>query len=218
MKTSARLPFQFNSSILEKELHAAVNSWVAHFNTDYYVGDWSGIQLRGPEKENHEISPGHAGTKKFVDLPNLKALPYVRKVIKTIQAPIDSVRFLRLTPGSEIKPHKDYDLEFWDGFVRLHIPIQTNDKVTFILDKKKLDMKPGECWFGDFSKTHRVINEGETDRVHLVIDCKVNDWIHQLFVQEGILEKDEQRPAASAGRCAQNLRRPRSHGDRLHGL
>ncbi len=194
MKSSGLLPLQFDAEILEKEFLDLSKQWVAHFNTSYYSGDWSGIQLRAPKGENHQISPGHAGTKEFADSPVLDQLPYIKEVISAIEAPKDSIRFLRLTPGSKIKPHKDFDLEFWDGFVRLHVPILTNEKVHFELDGIKLDMKPGECWFGDFSKTHSVFNGGETERVHLVIDCQVNDWMTTIFEEAGILEVGEQKP------------------------
>lgn len=140
------------------------------------------------------LSPGNSSTKDYVNLPILKNLKYITQVLDSIEAPKDSVRFLKLASGSEIKAHKDYDLVFWDGFVRLHIPIITNKKVRFMLDGEMLNMKPGECWFGDFSKTHSVVNEGESDRIHLVIDCQVNDWLKAQFEMCGILSSGEKAP------------------------
>ncbi|MFC5625286.1 trp RNA-binding attenuation protein MtrB [Algoriphagus winogradskyi] len=37
-----------------------------------------------------------------------------------------SVRLMKLTPGSEIKEHHDYDLD--EGEVRIYLPVFTNDK------------------------------------------------------------------------------------------
>ena len=28
---------------------------------------------------------------------------------------------------------------------------------------------------------HRLANNGNTDRIHLIIDCIVNDWVHNIF-------------------------------------
>lgn len=194
MKDTGRLPLQFDATRLQEELAYCQESWTSHFNTSYYSGDWSGIPLRSAEGAHHRLSAGTAGSREFADEPVLQHLPYTQSVIDSIQAPKTVVRYLRLAPGSVIKPHKDYDLTFWDGFVRLHIPIITNEQVCFLLDNKQVIMQEGECWFADFSKEHSVANNGKTDRVHLVIDCLVNEWLKNLFVTAGIIGEDEQPP------------------------
>jgi len=192
MKNYAKLPFEFDKVILQKELRELVTKWESHFNTAYYDGDWSGIPLRKPKDITHQVSPGNAASEDFEDTSILQQLPYTSQVLEAIEAPKLSIRYLRLTSGSVIKPHKDYDLVFEDGYVRLHIPIVTNDQVEFIVDNEKLELKSGECWFADFSKTHSVSNHGPTDRVHLVIDCNVNEWLTNLFKEIGILPLAEQ--------------------------
>ncbi|ELR71098.1 Aspartyl/Asparaginyl beta-hydroxylase [Fulvivirga imtechensis AK7] len=194
MKKYAKLPIEFEVSLLQQELVICAAAWTDHFNTGYYTGNWSGIPLRSPQGKNHSISAGNSSSVDFADEAILAHLTYTRSVIDAIQAPKSAVRYLRLTPGSEIKPHKDFDLVFWDGFVRLHIPVLTNDQVKFSVENEILNMKEGECWFADFSKTHSVINHGETDRVHLVIDCQVNDWLRELFVNAGVIQPDESAP------------------------
>jgi hypothetical protein len=42
-------------------------------------------------------------------------------------------------------------------------------------------LEAGSCWYLRLSDPHRVANRGETDRVHLVIDAAVNDWVASLF-------------------------------------
>jgi hypothetical protein len=46
-------------------------------------------------------------------------------------------------------------------------------------------MAPGECWYLRLSDPHRVANRGETDRVHLLIDCRVNDWLRMQVAGPG---------------------------------
>ena len=41
-------------------------------------------------------------------------------------------------------------------------------------------MNPGECWYVEPALPHGAGNPGEDDRVHLVIDCVVNDFINTL--------------------------------------
>lgn len=194
MKSSAKLSLEFDKHLLQKELLTLENNWTAHFNTSYYTNDWSGISLRGLSNSLHKLSAGNSSNSDFENSSVLNELPYTQKVLDELKTPKMSVRFLKLGPGSSVKAHKDYDLVFWNGFVRLHIPVFTNDNVKFIVDGKQLDMKPGECWFADFSKTHSVENNGTTDRIHLVIDCKVNQWLISLFEQDGIIQPGEQPP------------------------
>lgn len=41
-------------------------------------------------------------------------------------------------------------------------------------------MKPGELWYLNVNRYHSVTNGGSTDRIHLVIDCIVNDWLREM--------------------------------------
>jgi hypothetical protein len=42
-------------------------------------------------------------------------------------------------------------------------------------------MQAGETWYLDFNLRHRVANGGPEPRVHLVLDCVVNDWVSRLL-------------------------------------
>lgn len=194
MKTHSILPLNFDQKKLLEDLTQVSNNWMPHFNSDYYDGNWSGIVLRGSKSEFHTLSAGNPGTSDFEDFPVMEKIPYTKSALDTLKTEKLSVRYLRLKPGSRIKPHQDHDIVYWDGMVRLHIPVMTNQNVIFIVDGQQVEMQAGECWFADFSKTHSVENNGTTDRVHLVIDCQVNDWLKRLFINEGIIEQNEEAP------------------------
>ena len=51
----------------------------------------------------------------------------------------------------------------------------------FFVGGRRLMMAEGEAWCIDFSLPHRVDNESDKDRVHLVIDCRVNGWLKRLI-------------------------------------
>jgi hypothetical protein len=84
---------------------------------------------------------------------------------------------MRLTPGSIIREHRDHDLAAEWGAARIHVPITTNDDVDFRLNGRRVIMAPGEAWYLRLSDPHSVANRGASDRVHLVIDCVVDDWL-----------------------------------------
>lgn len=176
------LPLQFDAAKLRAEvLSFAEPDWIPHFNTPYYSGDWSAIPLRSVNGDPKRIFPDPTGNGDYHDTIHLIQRPYVHSVIKTLDCDKIDVRLLRLRAGSDIKEHRDYDLAFEDGEVRLHIPVMTNPELEFYLNKELVTMKEGECWYLNFNLPHSVSNRGTTDRVHLVVDCKVNEWLSALF-------------------------------------
>ncbi len=57
----------------------------------------------------------------------------------------------------------------------------TNDDVDFRLNGLRCVMAAGLSWYLRLSDPHSVANRGSNDRVHLVIDAVVNDWVAGLF-------------------------------------
>jgi mannose-6-phosphate isomerase-like protein (cupin superfamily) len=182
MIQSFKLPFVFDIERLQNDLDQVLQSnWIAHFNTTNYTGNWSGLALRAPGGDASSIYPDPSATKEYSYTPLLQSCEYTQTVIESFHCPMLSVRFLRMEPGTVIKPHRDHTLSFEDGEVRLHIPVRTNELVEFISEGERLAMKEGECWYVNASLTHSVANRGTQDRIHLVIDCKVNNWLRTFF-------------------------------------
>jgi mannose-6-phosphate isomerase-like protein (cupin superfamily) len=73
--------------------------------------------------------------------------------------------------------------------VRLHIPVITNREVEFVLNQVHVVMNEGDCWYLNVNQPHRVANRGATDRIHLVIDCVVNDWLRELLLAAATKQK-----------------------------
>lgn len=76
----------------------------------------------------------------------------------------------RLNAGSEIKRHRDRG-PVTAKTHRVHLPVITNSLCIFTVGDESVNMKAGELWAIDnVGKYHSVINDGETHRVHLIID------------------------------------------------
>jgi len=103
--------------------------------------------------------------------------------LQGFECPLLSVRLLKLKTNSIIKEHRDHELSFEKGEARLHVPIFTNPQVEFYLNNVLVKMQEGECWYINANLPHRVSNLGDTDRIHLVVDCQVNDWLKLQFHQ-----------------------------------
>lgn len=157
------------------------DEWVPHFNTRYYEGSWSGVSLRSVGGTAAQLYPDPTAQGRYADTQLLARCPNIRTALERFECPLLAVRLLRLKAGSSIREHKDYNLGFEDGEIRLHIPLLTNSGVEFFLDGERLTLSEGECWYINFNLRHRVENYGASDRIHLVIDCVVNDWLRSQF-------------------------------------
>ncbi len=182
MITSLKLPFQFDASRIRDEVAGFdASEWVPHFNTYNYEGDWSGIPLRAPANANPHLQLfPDPNASSFVDTAQLDRCPYTREVIAAFACEKESARYLKLGPGALIKPHRDYKLAIEDGVARVHVPVMTSEQVEFVLEGERLPLVEGDAWYINFNLEHSVSNLGATDRIHLVIDLIVNDWLLDL--------------------------------------
>ncbi|NOR58971.1 MAG: aspartyl/asparaginyl beta-hydroxylase domain-containing protein [Sulfurimonas sp.] len=183
-----KLPFNFDIDKLNSELvHVHPECWVAHQNRAAYEGDWFITSLKSVDGETTQILA--VENQEYKETPLLKKCTYIQDVINHFQTKVEAVRFMKLGANSSIKEHRDVGSCYEDGLVRIHIPITSNNKVVFTLDTKETQMQTGHCYYIDADIPHSVVNNGDTDRVHLLIDCHVNDWFKEVFKKAGYLEQ-----------------------------
>jgi len=175
------MPFRFDAEALAADALAFDEAqWERHFNTGYYEGDWSGVALRSTGGRI-SLYPDPNAPAGFSDTPLLAQCPNVRTALRSFECSLTSVRFLRLGSGARVREHRDYGLEFETGEARMHIPVISGPGVEFVLDSREIAMNPGDCWYVDVNRPHRVANPGNEPRIHLVIDCIVNDWLRETM-------------------------------------
>jgi hypothetical protein len=207
MVTSHQLPFRFNPGRLEEDLgRIRPEEWVPHFNTHEYEGEWHGVALRSVSGKPGTIYSDPTPEATFADTPVLARCPYFQAVLAQLQCPVRSVRLLRLGAESCIREHRDYKLGYEDGLIRIHVPITTNPDVDFVVNGNKLRMNAGESWYINFNLPHRVVNRGTTPRIHLVIDCLVDDWLRALLPAE-ITAPAVEAPTETPARSPESLAR-----------
>lgn len=182
-----QLPPRFAPDRLQADLAlACASGWLPHFVRSNYAGDWSGIPLRSVGgRPDHIFSDPCVSATGYAPTPILEGCAYLREVLAAFACPITSARLLKLGPGSEIREHRDHDLTYGSGVVRLHIPVTTHPLVEFYVEGERVVMGEGECWYIDATLPHRLVNRGDADRVHLVFDCELNPWLEEQFRQAG---------------------------------
>ena len=168
--------------------------------TKYTKGnDWTAISLYGyGSKITDILKPGVLKSSVSVDeqlqwtsLHEATPLNPVFKILENLPCKYERVRFMKLDAGKVIGKHSDKidkDLGFDDGqIMRIHVPIRTNDDVVFSLFESprakvahEYNLKTGHYYYMDVTKPHAVRNMSEVDRIHLVVDCYVNDALRTM--------------------------------------
>jgi hypothetical protein len=184
MPASFPLPLVFDPVRLRADL-ARVGSaaWSPHYNDGDYGGQWRGAALRSASGASGDLWAQPREGSGFADTPLLDDCPYFREVLAAFPCPLKSARLLSLAPASFVREHSDHALDYEDGEIRIHIPVETNPDVEFYLAGERLLLEEGRCYYVNVNLPHRVNNGGASERVHLVIDATVDDWVHELFRQ-----------------------------------
>jgi hypothetical protein len=88
---------------------------------------------------------------------------------------------VKLTKKTDIPTHVDTANETFKVSRRIHIPIITNPDCIFTVGKNALNMKEGEIWeMNNDKQEHSVVNNGDEDRIHLIID-----WCEKPLLEQG---------------------------------
>jgi quercetin dioxygenase-like cupin family protein len=186
-----QLPVEFDRLQLQQEASKVLTKeWALHYNTQQYQGNWEALPLRSVNGDAKNVL-ALDGSNHFEDTPFMALTPYIKEVVDSIHCPKMSIRLLNLKAGAIVHAHADQDLYFEEGEVRLHVPIVTNPLVEFYLEEERITMQEGECWYMNLALKHRLHNKSSTDRIHLVMDCKVNDWLIEQFNNTSINMKKE---------------------------
>jgi hypothetical protein len=177
----AKLPISFDANFTKRELNNSVQQWQPHLNTFHYTGSWNVLPLRSPGGDAGNPVPDVTDKGDFAETFYMDLFPSVKNILSGLQCPLMAVRFLNLKAGAVIKEHRDMQLALEQGEARLHFPVITNPDVEFYCEDERIYLQEGECWYLNANLPHRVSNNSPFDRIHLVVDCKVNDWLKETI-------------------------------------
>jgi quercetin dioxygenase-like cupin family protein len=177
-----RLPLSFDATALAAEAVAfPTDAWVPHFNQSIYEGEWTGVALRSVGGKPTQLYPDPSADAPFADTETLDRCPAHRQALGQFRCPLLAARLLALAPGAVIGEHRDYRLGWQDGEIRIHVPVITDPEVEFVLDGRPVQLATGEPWYLDLNLPHRVANRSAVNRIHLVVDCVVDEWLTELM-------------------------------------
>lgn len=193
---------QLNAAIAE--IDALARDFTNHYSSYNKAKSWSALSLRGytpdpgfitkPSEMRakwHEENPGPFEMQDTLLRAQLPAVDALHKRLTDRATSVHRIRLMQLTPGGgELQRHTDLtdkDSGIADGCVaRFHFPLITNPDVIFGSwdmrgNKREINMRVGECWYLDTRKPHTAVNNGTTERIHLVVDVESNAKIRGLL-------------------------------------
>jgi hypothetical protein len=170
---AVRLEKSFSVEMLRADLDRVGNDFWAPVIEEHAGKNWVGAALRSRDGSPVTLDVGES----YRDTPLLASLPYMGEVLGFFECSLQRARLLALLPGAAIGEHTDDEDTEHKREVRLHIPVVTNDKAEFYVSGTSIPMNPGQLWYVDVSMPHKVHNFGGSARVHVVIDCLVNNWL-----------------------------------------
>lgn len=99
-------------------------------------------------------------------------LPTTRRFLELIADSEDSIlgraKIVSLPPGNKVYPHVDRG-EYYRVRNRYHLILQSTGS-WMRAGEDVVRMRTGELWWFDNNAEHEAMNDGDTDRVHLIFD------------------------------------------------
>lgn len=113
-----------------------------------------------------------------VPFPGWKELPQAQHLVFDLMRRFSAVRLgrvliTRLKPGGRIEPHEDGGSHA-AYYERVHIVLQGLPGSLFHCGGETVCMRTGEAWWFDNSQTHSVENNSADDRIHMIVDYRID--------------------------------------------
>ena len=110
--------------------------------------------------------------------PAWHALPHLRPIVFGLMARVEAVELggcllTRIPPGGAVARHNDrgrWHPEFFT--TKAYIPLASNDKCVSTCADESVVMATGECWIFDNLQDHSTENNGDTDRITLIVSMR----------------------------------------------
>jgi hypothetical protein len=107
--------------------------------------------------------------------PEYYILSEVKPIIQSVMTRVNGTAlggclFTKIPPGKQVKPHTDE--ASWHARtynLKAYVTIKSNPNVVNYTEDEPLVMRPGEVWTFDNLKMHSVINNGDDDRITLMM-------------------------------------------------
>ena len=173
-----RVATDLNVEPIRARLEAMPHLWDEITARQEYSGsahiDTQCIYPRGPYKFTPYYYMFHTGAYDYPVMDTLADVlvpilrPLLTDVLKVDE--LGRVLIVKLKPGGVVTPHVD-EGTYADHYARFHVAVTGSDKATLTAGGETHHIEPGEAWWFDHKVEHSARNDGDTDRIHIIIDA-----------------------------------------------
>ncbi|AUX48691.1 uncharacterized protein SOCE26_102320 [Sorangium cellulosum] len=176
--------------------------WTENYSR-YQSGGWKTAALYNASGDSQENDLADCTPIPTEVVPRL---PRIRAFVEGSGLKLMWVRLLKLDPNAFLWEHTDYGAQNLSRVprLRLHVPLKTNPGALIVLPSRSVHMKSGFLWkLTPHQARHGACNLGAEERIHLIMDCYINEHLEELVAQE-LLEPDtlREKPLLSDERFA----------------
>jgi len=99
-------------------------------------------------------------------------IEHIKLVEQLVGMEVQRGILVNLPAHQEIRRHMDRG-EFLQSTHRIHLPVITNSKCLFSIGDEEMVIPAGQLWeVNNTGEYHNVKNDGDFDRIHLIVDVK----------------------------------------------
>jgi hypothetical protein len=134
------------------------------------------VRFRAPS----ELTTRESFAEPFIPVfyPAWHALPHLRPIVFGLMARLEAVALggvliTRVPAGQQVAPHDDRGRWHPEHYTtKAYLPLATNPQCYSTCADERVVMQVGEAWLFDNLQTHSTVNDGETDRVTLIVSMR----------------------------------------------
>lgn len=138
----------------------------AHKQTqDIWIRYNDPIKINDPDFTEQHMPIWHPA---YYQLPQLRSIIF-GLMARTEATQLGGILITKIESGGAVLPHADkgWHPEFYP--LKLYVPLQTNGQCINRVEDERVAMQAGECWYFRNTVEHEVINNGNDDRITLII-------------------------------------------------
>jgi hypothetical protein len=166
------------------EVRSLEESWTNVYS-EYHTGGWQTLSLLNNTSEPTDTVITDCDP---VETSLLARMPHTRALLKRLGFTYMWVRLAKLEPNAFMLEHRDYKELKRVGRLRLHIPIITNAAAAIVIERLKIFIAPGYVWKLNPVFPHAANNFGAEPRIHLILDCYVDERLTAMLREETLDE------------------------------
>lgn len=149
--------------------------------SEYHTGGWQTLSLL-----NSTSNPSDTVIEDCdpVETTLLERMPHTRALLRGLGFNYMWARLARLETDSFLLEHRDYQ-ELEDvRRLRLHIPVVVNPFASLVINNTRIHLALGYLWKLNPMHPHAASNFGKEARVHIILDCYVDEALETLVNSE----------------------------------